>query len=201
MIGGKIEPCPFSVPDANLFDICRTHKITLKVWNKSRAKTNHNAEFACIFNCTVSYPCVLNVHYSEGHMKYFKILDEGNYFASHYVCPNGKFNCSYKTSKKNNFERHKKICQDPKILREKLHCKQIEFGPRFHPIHKLKDYFTTEPEMSSFIFYDIESLVKRNSSHFGQTEILSDHHILSIAANAFVNGEHRTESWVCTVLL
>ena len=97
---------------------------------------------------------------------------------------------------KNHFERHKKICEDPKVLREKLHCKQLEFGPRFHPINTLKNYLTSEPEMKSFIFYDIESLVKRNTAQFGQTEILSDHHILSIAANAFIDGTHQTKSWV-----
>ena len=123
-------------------------------------------------------------------------MDEKKYFATLYVCPNIRFNCIYKTNSKYNFERHKKICEDPKVLREKLHCKQLEFGPRFHPINALKDYLASEPEMKSFIFYDIESLVKRNTAQFGQTEILSDHHILSIAANAFIDGAHQTKSWV-----
>ena len=48
----------------------------------------------------------------------------------------------------------------------------------------------------SFVFYDIETLVRKREVTIGKTEIVSHHHLLSIAANKVINGTHTTEYWV-----
>ena len=113
-------------------------------------------------------------------------------------CPNKHFGCLYKTNKISDLQKHIRLCKDPKVLREHFHCQQIEFGPRFHPIHQLKQMTSLrqEPEMNTFVFFDIESLCRSDPQIVGQSEVLSTHMLLSIAANAYIDGEHVTKCWV-----
>ena len=50
--------------------------------------------------------------------------------------------------------------------------------------------------MDSFVFYDIETLVRKTEVTIGKTQIVSNHHLLSIAANKVINGNHTTKCWV-----
>ena len=143
---------------------------------------------------------VLNLKLSHSHfhleIPLIFIRDEEAYFKSLYECPNVQFKCFYTTTDKTNFERHLKSCEDPKTLREKLHCKQVEFGHRSYPFDKLRTLLDVEPTMNSFVFYDIETLVKKTEINIGKTDVVSHHHLLSIAANKVINGQHTTKCWV-----
>ena len=81
-----------------------------------------------------------------------------------------------------------KTCIDPKILSSNPKCIQKEYGNDFHPLARMihDGIIPKEPEMTNFVFYDIESLVVRSPEVRKKTSILATHKLLSIAATAHI---------------
>ena len=76
--------------------------------------------------------------------------------------------------------------------------KYVEYGRNFHPIKMLVDaeYLECEPNLHDFIFFDIETLVLPKCEMRKSTQIVSTHKLLSIGANAFIDGKHEQKCWV-----
>ena len=197
IIGGTIEPNPLDQEIINFEELEHKFKINFEVWEKHKNDTTDGWDYNMTYKSR-NYDQTIKLHIVTGWGKLMLIKNESKYFATYFQCPNKKFGCYYQSSKKHDIEKHVKICKDPNVLRETPHCKQKEFGKDLHPINDMikLGVITDEPKMDTFIFYDIESLCVKDEKTVGKSEILSTHQLLSIAANAYINGQHETRSWV-----
>ena len=173
ILGGCIEPDPLDCDEPIMVEIENKFKINIEIWEKTELPGD-------IFHYFRSYKGnkyeqTLKFHLVDGWDKLIFIRDENKYFSTFFQCPNKKFKCFYSTGHKPNYERHIKICQDPKILRETPVCSQKEFGLNLHPMSALKkmNIIQSEPKMTTFVFYDIESLCIKDERQVGKSEILS----------------------------
>ena len=193
--GEEMEPDPFAT--MSILEIARKFQVNLEIfekhWDQKSRTWNYKLRFA-----EMKYERVMKFHYSPKLDIFFLILDEEKYFATQFQCPNSRYRCYYSTGKKDNFDRHVAICKDPKIQRENPECVQLEYGPNLHPMNMLRKetLVKEEPSMDFFVFYDIESLCLKDWKVVGKSEILQTHKLLSISANAYLHGNHITETWV-----
>ena len=204
IVGGLINPCPLNLhaedPSNFIFTISEWEKKLnshFYVYEKKR-QNSRNQSWNRIYGGNNNYPNAYKFHFFAPFSKLVQIVDEKQYFSGQYKCPNISFKCHYEANNMASFLRHVKCCKDPQILRDNPVVKQVEYGKYFHPINNLisSGLLDCEPDIRDFIFFDIETIVKRTYSCSKSTEVISTHHLLSIAANAFINGTHVQDCWV-----
>ena len=194
LIDQELSPDPLEENDVNLRNVEENFKINLEVWEKRQIST-YEKSYTCIYKGT-RYENSLKFHYVDGWGKLIFIVNENEYFKTFYKCPNKKFKCFYTTNSKFNFDRHFKVCIDPKTI--DAICTQKEYGSDLHPLARLicDGILSQEPEMNNFVFFDIESLVVKSPVISNKTDILATHKLLSISATASLRGKFITKTWV-----
>ena len=184
ILGGKISPDPLNEDETefNPSQIEEKYNINFELWERRAISGNKDTfDFVKIY-AGRSFEKTLKFHFVVELGILLYIVDEDLYFKTLFKCPNSSFRCYFKTAKKTDFDRHVKICEDPKIKRQHPHAKQLEYGRNFHPINELRreELLTEEPVLTDHIFYDIESMVRTKDRQVKNTTILGEHQLLSI---------------------
>ena len=184
ILGGKISPDPLN-EDETSFDpseIEAKYEINLELWERRVISGNKDTFDYVKIYAGRNFEKTLKFHFVVELGILLYIIDEDLYFKTLFKCPNTSFRCYYKTAKKSDFEKHVKLCEDPKIKRENPSVQQLEYGRNFHPIRELRkeELLEVEPVLKDHVFYDIESIVRSQDRQVKQTTILGVHQLLSI---------------------
>ena len=114
-------------------------------------------------------------------------------------CKNYGIGCIINFQSAKTLEKHELKCVTPKEAKSNPKIIQLCFKQSDHPLEATlkRGWIDKYPVNNNFIVYDIESILSPVNEDISEKQTVKDHHLLlSIAANAFINGEHQSECWV-----
>ena len=136
----------------------------------------------------------LNFHYDDQTDTCYFISDPKTYFSHLIRCKNWHFGCLFTFRSKKDKENHEKNC----TTETKINVQQEELGLSSRIFDKARKFGLLPQAITpnrSFIFFDIESVLPKSDQTFGKSKVENDHKLVSIAANSYINNQHKSKVW------
>ena len=172
--------------------------VSINVYEKLKNDSTKNYEFKTLRLGCFSDENVINLHFQRATKSFLYIFDVKKYFENYFQCKNRDSGCMIYYSKKSLIENHEEKCmkvseihQKPEIIQKEIRNFDILIDKAIR-LKMIEKY----PSRKDFIFFDIESVLPASEYQTNKMRVLSNHKLVSIAANAFINGNHRSEVWV-----
>ena len=187
-----IEPCPFKSGD--FASIEEKFNASINIYSKCKNDDQNEYLYSTLRIGQIDQKYNIDLHYQKESGSFVMIHNKEKYFQNLLKCPNA--GCRFSFSKRNKYLRHLKFCTNI-LSRTKIKVKQHEVCNSSELFNKARKYglIRSNPACDNFIFYDIESALPKSNIKTAKSKVLSTHHIISLAVNAYVNGMHKSKVW------
>ena len=189
-INFEIEPCPLS--SEAFLTMEKKYNCCINVYNKSLKASSFT--YKC-YRYSIDKPdaYILNLHHVPECNKYILIINQEEYFDQNFKCPNE--GCRHVFYRQDHYDRHLITCTKSSTIKVQVKQKEIKNSDLL--ISRAREFglIKSDPINENFVFYDVESALPKSDIKMKKTTVLSTHKLISIAANAYVNGTHSSKVW------
>ena len=200
VIGGtiSIDPCPLLLKDLNAIEKL-PYNLYTNIWsNTQKSVTDRTRIYKLVKQGNLNNTTVIDLHQEpSGGLIY--IENGQKYFRTNFKCPNYEEGCRMTFARRRDINNHIKSCKTIEELREKPHIVQLALEYTEHPLSLALDegWIQDYPHNANFIVFDLEcSLTTVDKLLSKNLSLHQRHDLLSIAANAYINGSHKSMVWV-----
>ena len=192
-----IEPCPLLLKDLKTAE--KLYNLCINLWsNRQKSTTDRTRVHKLLKQGNSNNATVIDLHYeASGGIVY--IQNKPKYFANYFKCPNYDAGCRMKFARRRHINDHIKNCKTLEEHRENPHIVQLALDNTEHPLSLALDegWIQDYPQNVNFIVFDLEcSLTSIDKLLSSNLSLHQRHDLLSIAANAYINGSHESMVWV-----
>ena len=195
----KCEGNPGKMTFDELSKIEQMFEVPFQVWSKVPKKTGksisrYDFKILRFGRSTCEFDEEMVFHCDEKTQTLYLVTDVKCYFKHLIRCKNYASGCYMTFSDNVRKLAHEKNC----TTETKIQIIQKELSLNSVLLDKAKQ-FNVLPQSSkindNFIFWDIESVLPVSQEIFGKSRVHHMHKLVSISANAHINGEHTTKVW------
>lgn len=192
----RINPTPLN--QLNICELEKNYNLCINIHTKSRTPITNRWTYGRMRQGSEKSARIVNLFYQKESEELILIRDLKKFMKSIYYCHNADLGCRFVFSKKSEYENHIRHCKTVDQIREtpKIHQKEFSYSQNLIDKAIRHGLISKYPSNENFIFYDIECTLKTSNVTTANTVVLSSHKLVSIAANSFINGVHKSKVWV-----
>ena len=189
---------PTSLNQLNICEIEKTYNLCINIHTKSRTPISCRWTYGQMRVSIKKSGRIVNLFYQKETKELIFIRDFKKFTKNIYYCHNADNGCRFTFSKKTEYDAHEKSCKTVNQIREQPKIVQREFKNFDCLIQKAIKHglISKYPTNENFVFYDVECTLTASNLSTRKNIVLSTHKLVSIAANSFINGVHKSKVWV-----